>query len=115
MKTKLSQATRERWNKVTRKDMYDLAFMQNLSDERIAGMYGVSKSAVTYKRSIKFRMRFKEDSNEVRRCVRDATIRSIYVARGISSKTKKEIIGFIKENYSDLPIEEWEEKNVKLI
>ena len=49
MKTELSKATKERWDKVTKKDLYDLAFKQNLFDSRIADMYGVLKGAVTYK------------------------------------------------------------------
>ena len=107
MKTKLPKATKERWDKVTKKDLYELAFKQNLADSIIADMYGVPNSAVTYKRAVKFKLKYYLGSEAMRRSIRDNALEEINKGC-FSVKEKKIIADCIIKACGDLPVEEWE-------
>ena len=103
----VSKETKDRWDKVTKKDLYELAFKQGLSDAIIAEMYGVPKSAVTYKRSVKFNLKFGNNSEAMRRSIRDTVLEELR-QDALPVKQQKVIADCIVKACGYLPLEEWE-------
>ena len=93
--------TPEDWKKITKKELYDLTFKQIMSDSMIAEMYGVSKSAVTYKRRVKFDLKVSIDSNAFRQSCRDQALEELEKVKGASKETKelakKAILNYYKD------------------
>ena len=104
---KLSKEVKDRWNRVTKKDLYELVFKQGLSDAIIAEMYGVPKSAVTYKRSVKFNLKFRNNSEAMRRSIRDVVLEELRQDT-LPVKQRKIIADCIIKACGYLPLEEWE-------
>ena len=94
--------TPEDWKKITKKELYELTFKQNLPDSIIADMYGVSQSAVTYKRRVKFGLKVTIDSDAFRQSCKESVIEYIKEAKGISAEYKELALKAVRSYYKDL-------------
>ena len=94
------------WKDVTKEDLFELAFRQNLPDCVIADMYGVKKSSVAYKRAVKFGLKRGIDSYAFRRYCKELMLKELEGSKGMfagyDKKTKKEALEFIKSMFSDI-------------
>lgn len=92
--------TPQDWKNITKKELYELSFMQEMFDDAIAEMYGVKRSAVAYKRK-KFNLLHGIHEDAFRMACRDKTIQMLNEV-DMSDDAKKLSIQAIKNYYKDL-------------
>ena len=92
--------TPQDWKNITKKELYELAFMQEMFDNDIAEMYGVKRSAVAYKRR-KFNLLHGIHEDAFRMACRDKSMQMINEAN-ISDEARKTAIQALKNYYKDL-------------
>lgn len=90
------------WKTITKKELYELSFMQGLFDSQIAEMYGVSVNAVSYKRRVKFNLKRQINSDAFRQSCYDTGLKLIKSDKTMSEDAKKLAIKAIKTYYKDL-------------
>lgn len=92
--------TPQDWKNITKKELYELAFMQEMFDNEIAEMYGVKRSAVVYKRR-KFNLLHGIHEAAFRMACRDKSMQIIKEVN-ISEKARKIAMHALKNYYKDL-------------
>ena len=92
--------TPQDWKNITKKELYELAFMQEMFDNDIAEMYGVKRSAVVYKRR-KFNLLHGIHEDAFRMACRDKSMQMINEAN-ISDEARKTAMQALKNYYKDL-------------
>lgn len=92
--------TPQDWKNITKRELYELAFIQGMFDDDIADMYGVKRSAVAYKRR-KFNLLHGIHEDAFRMAVRDMGIKMLNEAN-MSDDARKIAIQAVKSYYKDL-------------
>ena len=92
--------TPQDWKNITKKELYELSFMQEMLDNDIAEMYGVKRSAVAYKRR-KFNLLYGRNEDAFRKACRDKNMQMINEAN-ISDEARKTAMQALKNYYKDL-------------
>lgn len=92
--------TKEDWKNITEAELYDLALMQNIPDNIIADMYGITKNMVTYKRH-KFGLKLTRSSKVYRKFCREKALQALSIIPD-SHECKDKWIRDINSYYDDM-------------
>ena len=92
---------RDKWEHISKKELYELVYMKNKKDTEIAEIYNVLKDEVRDKR-LEFNFKRNHSCDAFRQAVIDSFIKEIENDDKLSEEDKEPLIKNAKESYSML-------------
>lgn len=87
------------WNKVTKEELFNYSFRQNMCDFEIAEIYGVTAQKVAYKRK-KFNLKVCAGSEAFKRLSAENTVEVIASTCGMDEEYKQKLLNVIGEYFN---------------